>query len=53
MQCYEGENEIICDHVEPSESEDECAKYQGSYTQSEEWLCCPVCHQWYHEDCLL
>ena len=53
VQCYKGENEIICGHVETSESEDECAKYHGSYIQSEEWLCCPVCHQWYHEDCLL
>ena len=26
-----GENEIICGHVETSESDDECAKCQGSY----------------------
>ena len=44
-------NEIICDHVETSKSDDKCAKYQGSYNEGEEWLCCPVCHQWYHEDC--
>ena len=39
------ENEIICEHVETSESDDECAKYQRSYSEGEEWLCCTVCHQ--------
>ena len=39
--------------VETSESDDERAKYQESYNEGEEWLCCPVCHQWYHEDCFL
>ena len=29
----------------------ECAKCKESYNEGEEWLCCPVCHQWYHEDC--
>ena len=22
-------------------------------TMKVKWLCCPVCHQWYHEDCFL
>ena len=39
--------------VEASESDDECAKCQGNYNEGEEWLCCPVCCQWYHEDCFL
>ena len=51
MQWYGGENEVIYGHVETNESDDEYAKCQGSYSQGEEWLCCPVCHQWYHEDC--
>ena len=51
MQWYGSENEIICGHVETSESHDECAKCHRSYNEGEEWLCCPVCHQWYHEDC--
>ena len=49
VQWHGGENEIICGHVETSESNDECAK--GSYNEGEEWLCCPACHQSYHEDC--
>ena len=40
-----GENEIICEHVEASGSDDKCAKYQRSYNEGEEWLCCTVCHQ--------
>ena len=40
-----GDKGIICGHVETSES-DECAKCQGSCNEGEEWLCCPVCHQW-------
>ena len=28
-----------------NQTDDECAKCQGSYNQVEEWLCCPVCHQ--------
>ena len=43
--------EIIRDNVEISESDDECVKCQGSYNEGEEWLCCPVCYQLYHEDC--
>ena len=39
--------------VETSESDDECAKCQGSYNEGEEWLYCPVCRQCYHEDCFL
>ena len=26
VQCYDGENEIICGHGETSESDDECPK---------------------------
>ena len=48
---YGGKNEIMSGHVEVSESDDECAKFQGNYDEGEEWLCYPVCHQWYHEDC--
>ena len=39
--------------VETSETDDECAKCQGSYNEGEEWLRCPVCPPWYHEDCFL
>ena len=53
VQWYEGKNEIIYGHVKISESGDECAKCQGSCNKVEEWLCCPVCHQWYHEGCFL
>ena len=28
----------------------ECAHHQENYNEGDEWLCCPVCHQWYHED---
>ena len=35
VQWYGGENEIICGHVETSESDDECAKCQGSYNEGE------------------
>ena len=51
VKWYGGENEIICGHAETSKSYDECAKSQGSYNEGEEWLRCPVWHQWYHEDC--
>ena len=51
MQWYGSVNEIIRDNVEISESDDECVKCQGSYNEGEEWLCCLVCYQWYHEDC--
>ena len=50
VQWYGVENEIICGLVETIESDDECVKCQGSYNEGEEWLCCPLCHQWYHED---
>ena len=50
VQWYGGENEITWDHVETSESDAECAKSQRSYNEGEEWLCCPLCHQWYHEE---
>ena len=53
VQWYGGENKVICGNVETSESDDECAECQGSYSEGEEWLCCPVCHQWYHQDCFL
>ena len=57
VQWYGGENEIICGHVETSESDDECQKQSpgGVVVQKsvEEWLCSPVRHQWYHEDCFL
>ena len=33
------------------ESDDECAKSHVSYSDGEEWLCCSLCHQSYHEDC--
>ena len=46
VQWSGGENEIICGHFETSESDDEYAKCQGSYNESEEWLCCPVGHRW-------
>ena len=46
-----GMRAIICGHFETRESDDEYAKCQGSCNEGEEWLCCPVCHQWYHEDC--
>ena len=39
--------------VETSETDDECAKCQGSYNEGEELLCCPVCPPWYHENCFL
>ena len=50
VQWYGGENEIVYGHVETSESDDECVKCHGSYNESEEWLCCYICHQWYHEE---
>ena len=28
-----------------NQTDDECTKYQGTYNEGEEWLCCPVCHQ--------
>ena len=31
----------------------ECANSQEIHNEGEEWLCCPVCHQRYHEDCFL
>ena len=36
VQWYGGENEIICGHVETSESDDECSNCQGSYNKGEE-----------------
>ena len=53
VQWYGNENEIICGNIETSEGDDECAECQGSDSEGEEWLCCPVCRQWYHEDCFL
>ena len=46
-QRYWGKIEIICGHVETSKSDDECAKCQESCNEGEEWICYPVCHQWY------
>ena len=43
MQQYGGENEIICYHSQTCESNVECAKCRGSYSEGEEWLYCPVC----------
>ena len=48
-----GEKEIIYGYVETSESDNEFAKCQGGYNEGEQWLCCPVCQLWYHEDCFL
>ena len=45
VQRYWGKIEIICGHVETSESDDECAKCQESYNEGEEWLYCRVYHQ--------
>ena len=53
VQWYGDKNEIICGHVETSKNDDKCAKCHGSCNEGEEWLCCPACHQWYHEDCFL
>ena len=50
VQWYGRENEFICGHVETSESDDGCVKCQGNYNECEEWLCCTVCRQWYHEE---
>ena len=50
VQWYGGKNKTICGYVDTSESDDECAKCHGSYIEGEEWLCCPVSHQWYQED---
>ena len=47
VQQYWGKSEIICGHVETSESDKECAKCQESCNEGEEWLCSPVCQQWY------
>ena len=47
VQRYWGKIEIICGHVETSESDDECAKCQESYSEGEEWLYCRAYHQWY------
>ena len=47
VQRYWGKSEIICGHVETSESDKECAKCQESCNEGEEWLCSPVCQQWY------
>ena len=39
--------------VETNDTDDECAKCQGSYNEGEERLCCPACYQWYHNDLVL
>ena len=48
---YGGENDIICGHDKSSKSDDQCAKCDGMYKEEEEWLRCPVCNYWFHEEC--
>ena len=47
---FGGENKIISDLVETSEIDDQCEKCQESYNEREEWLCCPVYHQWHYKE---
>ena len=48
---YCGENDIICGHDKSSKSDDQCPKCDGMYKEEEEWLSCPVCNYWFHEEC--
>ena len=51
VQWYGGENDVICGHVNSSDNDNQCPKCSRIYKEGEEWLCCPVCNNWFHEEC--
>ena len=51
VQWYGGEDNVICGHEKSSDNDNQCPKCNGFYKGREEWLCCPVCKNWYYEEC--
>ena len=51
VQWYGGEDNVICGHEKSSDNDNQCPKCNGFYKEGEEWLCCPVCKNWYHKEC--
>ena len=51
VQWYGSEDDVICGHEKSSENVNQCLKCNGFYEEGEEWLCRPVCKNWYHEEC--
>ena len=51
VQWYGGENDVICGHVNSSDNDNQYPKYSRIYKEGEEWLCCPVRNNWFHEEC--
>ena len=51
VQWYGGENDVIFGHINSSDNDNQCPKCSRIYKEGEEWLCCPVCNNWFHEEC--
>ena len=51
VQWYGGEDDVIRGHDKSSNNDNQCPKCNGFYKEDEEWLCCLVCKNWYHEEC--
>ena len=51
VQWYGSENDVICGHVNSSDNDNQCPKCSRIYKEGEEWLCCSVCNNWFHEEC--
>ena len=51
VQWYGGENDVICGHIKSSDNDNQCPNCSIIYKEGEEWLCCPVYNNWFHEEC--
>ena len=51
VQWYGSENDVNCGHVNSNDSDNQCPKCSRIYEEGEEWLCCPVCKNSFHEGC--
>ena len=51
-QWYSNVGALICGHKESNTTENECAQCLQCYCEDgTEWLKCPACEKWFHENC--
>ena len=52
VQWNGGEDDVICGQEKSSDNDNQCPECNGFYKEGDlEWLCFPVCKNWYHEEC--
>ena len=54
-QCYRSKKDSqVCGHPDKYVDDNTCAHCLAEYKvndEQEEWLCCPLCQKWFHENC--